>query len=187
MYEAQAWRLVRRLARNAGIKSAGQLSPHCLRHTFATSLDHAGVALQDIQDAMGHADPRTTRRYMAGGCSLDAAQEVTKASLDALAALVGGSLVEAPSRPRRGSRLTMLEPVRQYAGERLSASGEGDRLSRAHLGYFARLADEAALGLEGAAQVHWGRCVDGDAANFRRAMGYAREIDDADSLLRIAI
>jgi hypothetical protein len=29
------------------------------------SLDHAGVALQDTQDAMGHADPRTTRRYMA--------------------------------------------------------------------------------------------------------------------------
>lgn len=71
MYEAQAWRLVRRLARKAGIKSAGQLSPHSLRHTFATSLDHAGVALQDIQDAMGHADPRTTRRYMATHQHLD--------------------------------------------------------------------------------------------------------------------
>ena len=71
MYEAQAWRLVRRLARKAGIKSAGQLSPHSLRHTFATSLDHAGVPLQDIQDAMGHADPRTTRRYMATHQHLD--------------------------------------------------------------------------------------------------------------------
>ncbi len=71
MYEAQAWRLVRRLARNAGLKSAGQLSPHSLRHTFATSLDDAGVPLQDIQDAMGHADPRTTRRYMATRQPLD--------------------------------------------------------------------------------------------------------------------
>ena len=69
MYEAQAWRLVRRLARNSGLKSAGQLSPHSLRHTFATSLDDAGVPLQDIQDAMGHADPRTTRRYMATASS----------------------------------------------------------------------------------------------------------------------
>ena len=42
MYEAQAWRLVRRLGHHAGIKSAGQLSPHSLRHTFATSLDNAG-------------------------------------------------------------------------------------------------------------------------------------------------
>jgi integrase/recombinase XerD len=71
MYEAQAWRLVRRLARRAGLKSAGQLSPHSLRHTFATSLDDAGVPLQDIQDAMGHADPRNTRRYMATHQHLD--------------------------------------------------------------------------------------------------------------------
>jgi hypothetical protein len=65
MYAAQAWRLVRRLARDAALKAAGQLSPHSLRHTFATSLDDAGVPLQEIHDAMGHADPRTTRRYMA--------------------------------------------------------------------------------------------------------------------------
>jgi site-specific recombinase XerD len=71
MYEAQAWRLVRRLARRAGLKSASQLSPHSLRHTFATSLDDAGVPLQDIQDAMGDADPRTTRRYMATHEHLD--------------------------------------------------------------------------------------------------------------------
>jgi integrase/recombinase XerD len=71
MYEAQAWRLVRRLARSAGLKSARELSPHSLRHTFATSLDDAGVPLQDIQDAMGHADPRTTRRYMATHQHLD--------------------------------------------------------------------------------------------------------------------
>jgi integrase/recombinase XerD len=71
MYEPQAWRLVRRLARSAALKSAGQLSPHSLRHTFATSLDDAGVPLQDIQDAMGHADPRTTRRYMATHQHLD--------------------------------------------------------------------------------------------------------------------
>jgi integrase/recombinase XerD len=71
MTEAQAWRLVRRLARVGGLKSAGQLSPHSLRHTFATSLDDAGVPLQDIQDAMGHADPRTTRRYMATHQHLD--------------------------------------------------------------------------------------------------------------------
>ena len=71
MYETQAWRLIRRLARNAGLKPAGQLSPHSLRHTFATSLSDAGVPLQDIQDAMGHADPRTTRRYMATHKHLD--------------------------------------------------------------------------------------------------------------------
>ncbi|MCU7722484.1 tyrosine-type recombinase/integrase [Actinoplanes sp. KI2] len=57
------FRLIRRLAREAGIPAAEQLSPHSLRHAFATTARSEGVPLEDVQDAMGHADPRTTRRY----------------------------------------------------------------------------------------------------------------------------
>lgn len=57
------FRLVRRLAREAGIPGWARLSPHSLRHAFATSARDEGVPLEDVQDAMGHADPRTTRRY----------------------------------------------------------------------------------------------------------------------------
>ncbi|NUR29249.1 MAG: tyrosine-type recombinase/integrase [Catenulispora sp.] len=57
------FRLVRRLAAKAGIPSAEHLSPHSLRHAFATTARSEGVPLEDVQDAMGHADPRTTRRY----------------------------------------------------------------------------------------------------------------------------
>jgi site-specific recombinase XerD len=57
------FRLVRALARDAGIPGWAKLSPHSLRHAFATTARAAGVALEDVQDAMGHADPRTTRRY----------------------------------------------------------------------------------------------------------------------------
>ncbi len=57
------FRLVRRLAREAGIASWERLSPHSLRHAFATAARGEGVPLEDVQDAMGHADPRTTRRY----------------------------------------------------------------------------------------------------------------------------
>ncbi|MFB9238279.1 tyrosine-type recombinase/integrase [Plantactinospora siamensis] len=57
------FRLVRRLARDAGIPAWASLSPHSLRHAFATAARAEGVALEDVQDAMGHADPRTTRRY----------------------------------------------------------------------------------------------------------------------------
>jgi integrase/recombinase XerD len=57
------FRLVRRLARAAGIPAWARLSPHSLRHAFATTARAEGVALEDVQDAMGHADPRTTRRY----------------------------------------------------------------------------------------------------------------------------
>lgn len=57
------FRLVRRLARAAGIAAWAKLSPHSLRHAFATTARAQGVPLEDVQDAMGHADPRTTRRY----------------------------------------------------------------------------------------------------------------------------
>ena len=57
------FRLVRRLAAVAGIPAANRLSPHSLRHAFATAARNEGVPLEDVQDAMGHADPRTTRRY----------------------------------------------------------------------------------------------------------------------------
>ncbi|WP_344505243.1 tyrosine-type recombinase/integrase [Dactylosporangium maewongense] len=57
------FRLVRRLAREAGVPAWERLSPHSLRHAFATAARDEGVPLEDVQDAMGHADPRTTRRY----------------------------------------------------------------------------------------------------------------------------
>ncbi|HEV7899630.1 MAG TPA: tyrosine-type recombinase/integrase [Planosporangium sp.] len=60
---AAVFRLVRRLARAAGIAAWASLSPHSLRHAFATTARDEGVPLEDVQDAMGHADPRTTRRY----------------------------------------------------------------------------------------------------------------------------
>jgi integrase/recombinase XerD len=61
---SEALRTVQRLARKAGVE--GQISPHSLRHTFATIALDNGVALHDLQDSLGHADPRTTRRYDRG-------------------------------------------------------------------------------------------------------------------------
>lgn len=67
---SDAWRLIRRLAATADLPDA-QISPHSLRHTFVTLAREAGVPLEDVQDAAGHADPRTTRRYDRGRHNLD--------------------------------------------------------------------------------------------------------------------
>lgn len=58
-----AWRLIRRLARQAGIESADRITPHSMRATFITTALDEGVPLRDVQDSVGHADPRTTRGY----------------------------------------------------------------------------------------------------------------------------
>jgi site-specific recombinase XerD len=68
--EPAAFLLVRRLARQARLPAADRLSPHSLRHAFATNARELGVPLEDVQDAMGHADTRTTRRYDRGRYAL---------------------------------------------------------------------------------------------------------------------
>ena len=50
-----------RLATKAGITKP--MSSHVLRHTHATLALELGVPLHHLQDSLGHADPRTTRRY----------------------------------------------------------------------------------------------------------------------------
>jgi integrase/recombinase XerD len=55
-----AARALRRLCRAAGI---APVSPHALRHGAATQMLALGLPLHRVQDALGHADPRTTRRY----------------------------------------------------------------------------------------------------------------------------
>lgn len=42
---------------------SSRFSPHVLRHTFVTLARHTGCALEDVQDAAGHANPATTRAY----------------------------------------------------------------------------------------------------------------------------
>ncbi len=56
-----AWAIIRGHAQRAGITT--HLSPHTLRHTFATHLLEGGADLRDVQAMLGHADIRTTEVY----------------------------------------------------------------------------------------------------------------------------
>jgi integrase/recombinase XerD len=69
--QAYVYALIRRLARAAGLPAADRISPHSLRHSAATAALDDGAPLRDVQDFLGHADPRTTRRYDRNHGALD--------------------------------------------------------------------------------------------------------------------
>src|SRR5215218_7064766 len=55
------YKIVQRHARTAGLD--GKMSPHTLRHTFATHLLAGGCDLRSVQEMLGHADVATTQIY----------------------------------------------------------------------------------------------------------------------------
>jgi len=142
-----------------------------LRDTIAWSYD--------LLNAMAQALFRRLAVFM-GGWTLEAAESVCAGDgideeevLDLLGALVEQSLViaEAGDVDRR---YRVLETIREFALERLTAAGEdGDSRSR-HLAYFARLTITAEPKMEwGADQLAWLRRIERERDNLHAALAWA--------------
>jgi integrase/recombinase XerD len=56
------WRLVRKYAARVGLD--GKVTPHILRHCFATHMLAGGADLRIVQELLGHADVQTTQTYL---------------------------------------------------------------------------------------------------------------------------
>jgi predicted ATPase/serine/threonine protein kinase len=125
------------------------------------------------------------------GCNLEGVEAVcdTKGDLDldlldGMASMVDKSLVQQIEQAQGESRFVMLETIREYALEKLQASGEQALTRRAHAAYCLVLAEEATeqSGPEGA---EWLERFALEHDNFRAGLEWLTETGDAEWGLRL--
>jgi predicted ATPase len=120
----------------------------------------------------------------AGGFTLDGAEAVCDAGaqldvLDRLQSLVEKSLLREQPDTGGDIRFSMLETIREYAGERLEERPEAERTRAAHAQYFLGLAESAEPRLRGAGQLEALAALDAEHDNLQAALGWALA-DDAE-------
>lgn len=130
----------------------------------------------------------------AGGCALEAAEEIRAASagaaplefdlLASLGALVDQSLIQV-HQDGGEPRYSMLHVIREYALERLEASGEAETLRRAHLEYYLGVAERAERETHWSDQLVWLAWFEREMPNLRGALAWACDCGEVERGLRL--
>ena len=115
-----------------------------------------------------------------GGFTLEAAEGVCTADgdlgidvLDGVGSLVDGSLVRPGETANGEPRFAMLETVREYALERLEASGEASIIRRRHRDYYLTLAERVAAELRGPRDAQLFDQLELEHGNLRAALDWS--------------
>ena len=128
----------------------------------------------------------------AGRWTLEAAEAVGTGEpveagrlLDLLSALLDKSLVVAEASGEGEMRYRMLEPVRQYALERLVEGGEAGETRRRHAAFFLDLAEKAHPELRAGPQVKWLQILERENGDLRGALSWALSADEMPTAARL--
>ncbi len=154
---------------------------HTMRTTIAWSYDLLDAPTQALFRRLA---------VFRGGWTLETAEAVDVLGeehlVDALGHLVDQSLVSAGVDVKgEDVRYRMLEPIRQYAVERLEASGEEKPIRNQHAATFVALGERAGPALFGADQARWLDRLDKEHDNLRAALAWLLEQDVVEDVARL--
>jgi len=152
------------------------------------------AAMDWSYDLLSAAEQKLFRRLsvFVGGCTLEGVEAVcdTKGDLDldlldGMASMVDKSLAQQVEQAKGESRFVMLETIREYALEKLEASGEEGSTKRAHAAYCLVLAEEQTSEQSGAEGAEWLERFALEHDNFRAGLEWLTETGDAEWGLRL--
>ncbi len=152
-----------RLARALDALGSGPRDAPARQQTLRATLEWSHRLLSAPE-----ADAFARFAVFAGGATVETAEEVTGADVEALEGLVEKSLLV-----RESGRLLMLETVRAYASELLERDDRSSEVRLRHCRYFVALAESAAPHLKTRAEPEWMRRLDAEIDNFRAALDWA--------------
>ncbi len=151
------------------------------------------AALAWSYDLLPDAEQALFRRFsvFAGGATLEAVAALQCDAMDGdalegLSALLDHSLLRHAGGDAGEPRYAMLETIREYAGDLLTASGEREAAERAHTAYYQALAATAELALRGSEQATWIGRLEAEVDNLRAALRWACESGESGLGLRLA-
>jgi predicted ATPase len=154
--------LLERLERRLPLLTGGPRDAPPRQRTLAATLEWSYDLLEDPERKLF-----ARLGVFTGGWTLEAAEDVCGADLDTLQSLVDKSLV------RTDGRYTMLEIIREFALDRLVASGEADVTRRRHAEHYLALAQAADLDAARPDQIEWLARLEGENGNFNAALRFA--------------
>jgi non-specific serine/threonine protein kinase len=142
-----------------------------------------GYRLEAAEAVCGDREQGIGNREQAGAAETTVPSEDV---LEILSRLVDKSLVQVEAG-EPATRFRLLEPVRQYAAQHLTASGEREQVASRHAAWYLSVAERAQPELRGPEQVAWLAHLDRDYDNLRAALGQADQSGDVEVLARLAV
>jgi hypothetical protein len=176
-----------RLDRRLRLLTGGRRTAIARHQTLRNTIDWSYELLEASE-----AEVFARLAVFAGGFTLEAAEAVVSDDgialddvLDLLSRLVARSMLVGDDAGGT-TRYRLLETMRQYAMERLEATGESDRSRRRHAEYYTGVAEATAAGVIGPQEEQWAATIDLELRNLAAALDWSVDAHDPELALRMA-